>query len=148
MGSRYFGDDWGDCTVSRGGDLVGERGGEKATMEVGRAFGVPHGERNPVLPRSVNDPVLVRSARFGVELRGLLSRGISRDIRPSSLLWSSGMRNRSGVLGVDCRGGPAVAVLGDLFEVSIFSKWLRREDTGFYEKCNVSMLCEYDLCQF
>ena len=142
LGSRYLGGDWGDCIVTRGGDLVGERGGEKATIEVGRAFGVPQGERNPVLPRRVTDPVAVKSAKFGVELRGLFSLGMSKDILPSSLLWSSGMRNRSGVLGVDCRGGPAAGAMGDLLEVSIFSKWLRREETGFYERNHVSKYCE------
>ena len=52
---------------------------------------------------------------------------MSRDIRPSVLLWSCGVESWSGRPGEACRGDAA----GDWFPLSIFSKWLRREDTGF-----------------
>lgn len=57
-GSDDFGGDWGECTVTRGGDLVGDLGGEKATIEVGRGLGLLHGA--PVArPRGVRVPLPV-----------------------------------------------------------------------------------------
>lgn len=40
------GGDFGDCTVTLGGDLVGDLGGENATMLVGRGFELLHGALN------------------------------------------------------------------------------------------------------
>jgi hypothetical protein len=54
-----LGGDFGDCTVTFGGERVGDLGGEgeKAIMDVGR--GLPllfHGMRPSVLDRGVTDP--------------------------------------------------------------------------------------------
>lgn len=111
-----------------GGDLVRDLGGEKAIMEEGRGFGLLHGACSVDLPRGVADTDPLYSERLGVDVRGPFSRGMSNDILPSVLLLSSGIRRRSVALGVGCLGGAAA---GALFELSMFSKWLRREETGF-----------------
>lgn len=53
--SKDLGGDFGDCTVTFGGDLVGDLGGEKATIDVGLGFGLLHGIRT-VLARGVTVP--------------------------------------------------------------------------------------------
>jgi hypothetical protein len=122
-GSNDFGGDWGDSTVTQGGDLVGSLGGENATMDIGRGFGVLHGVGG-ALPRGVIEPWPLRSDMFGVELCALFSLGMSSDIRPSVLLSSRARRPA----GEACRGEAGAAAL---FALSMFSKWLRREETGF-----------------
>lgn len=62
------GGDLGDWTVSLGGERVrervGERGGEKATMEVGRGLELLHGARR-VEERGVGLPLPARSVTLG-----------------------------------------------------------------------------------
>jgi hypothetical protein len=60
---------------------------------------------------------------------------MSSDMRPSCLLWSSGVASWFGVPGEGCPGGATVT--GERFPLSMFSKWLRREDTGFYACCEL-----------
>jgi hypothetical protein len=125
--SMDFGGDFGDCTSTLGGDLVFERGGEKAIRDVGRGLERLAGVSN-ALPRGVAGPFAVESDKWDVDIRPGYSLEMSRDMRPSPLLCSSGIKRsgRSGVPGVRGVGGA-----GDLFELSMLSKWLRREDTGF-----------------
>lgn len=52
-----LGGDLGDCTMTLGGDLVGDLGGEKAIIDVGRGFPLFHGMRPNVLDRGVTEPV-------------------------------------------------------------------------------------------
>jgi len=54
--SGVFAGDRGDWTKTLGGDLVGDLGGEKAIMDVGRGLALPRGERE-VLARGVTDAV-------------------------------------------------------------------------------------------
>jgi hypothetical protein len=122
------GGDLGELTRTRGGDLVGDLGGEKATIEIGRGLELLHGVRM-TLPRGVMEPLPVLSDKLGVELRPPFSLGMSNDMRPS-VLFSSGARRP---LGEACEG---VAGAGVLFALSMFSKWLRREDTGFCSAVN------------
>lgn len=126
-GSGPFGGDAGDWTVTLGGDLVGDLGGEKATMEVGRDFALLQGVCR-LLPRGVVGPVTLRSARFCVEVRAPVSLGISSDMRPFLLLSSTTLSRSAAAEGEGWRG---LAGVGFLFALSMFSKWLRREDTGF-----------------
>ena len=79
--------------MTLGGDLVGERGGEKATMDVGRGLGTLQGERI-FLPRGVAGPFPLVSSRFDVECRPPFCRAISSDLR-ASLLPSSATASRS-----------------------------------------------------
>ena len=52
-----LGGDLGESTVTFGGDLVGDLGGEKAIMDVGRGFPLLfHGMRPSVLERGVTEP--------------------------------------------------------------------------------------------
>ena len=62
IGVSVLGGDRGDCTITLGGDLVFDLGGEKATIDEGRGFGVLHGACN-VLTLGVTDPVPLRSER-------------------------------------------------------------------------------------
>ena len=125
-----MGGDLGDCTVTFGGDLdlVGDLGGEKAIIEVGRGFPLLHGMRPRVLDRGVTEPVPLKSATLS-ELCDACSRGMSSDMRPSARLLSSGMGRRSLAPGERWRG---VAGADDLLVLRRFSNWARREDTGFY----------------
>jgi hypothetical protein len=52
-----FGGDLGDWTVTFGGDLVGDLGGEKAIIDVGLCFGVPHSDCPRVFERGVTVPL-------------------------------------------------------------------------------------------
>lgn len=131
--SLRFGGDCGECTVTFGGDLVDERGGPNDIIDDGLGLGVLQGANRPVRPRGVMEPPLLASRNWDAVGRPPFSRGMSSDIRPSALLWSSGMPRRSGVLGDVRRGVAGACVL--LLEPSMFSKWLRREDTGFYTVC-------------
>lgn len=124
-GSNDLGGDLGDCTVTLGGDLVGDLGGEKATMDVGLGFGLAHDMRI-LLARGVTVPAPLRLATLG-EVRPISSLGMSSDMRPSVLLLSSGAR-RSAAAGERFCG---VAGADDLFTLSMFSNWARSEDTGF-----------------
>lgn len=123
-----LGGDRGDCTVTFGGDLVGDLGGEKAIMEVGRGFPLLQGMRPSVLERGVTEPVPLKSATFS-ELCDACSLGMSSDMRPSARLLSSGMGRRSLAPGERWRGA---AGADDLLVLRRFSNWARREDTGFY----------------
>ena len=105
---------------------MGDLGGEKATMDVGLGFGLLHGMRT-VFPRGVTVPAPLKSATLGAA-RPICSLGMSSEMRPSVLLLSSGAR-RSAAAGERFRG---VAGADDLFVLSMFSNWARREDTGFY----------------
>lgn len=105
---------------------MGDLGGEKATMEVGLGLGLLHGIRT-LLPRGVTVPVPLKSVTLG-EVRPTCSLGISSEMRPSVLLLSSGIARRSVAAGERFRG---VAGADDLFTLSMFSNWARREDTGF-----------------
>jgi hypothetical protein len=58
--SMDFGGDFGDCTSTLGGDLVFERGGEKAIRDVGRGLERLAGVSN-ALPRGVAGPFAVES---------------------------------------------------------------------------------------
>ena len=108
-----------------------DRGGENVSMDVGLGLGLLlHGACSD-LPRGVVDPVPLKSEGLGLELYPLFSRGMSREILPSVRLWSSGMPSRSGAPTGCCRG---LAGADCLFELSMFSKWLRSEDTGFYRQ--------------
>lgn len=121
------GGDAGELTRTLGGDLVGDLGGEKATMDEGRGLGMLHGDRI-VLPRGVAGPVPLFSSKFDVELRPPFCRAISRDMRPLLRL-SSTTVSRSVVAGDGCRG---LAGAGGLVALRLlFSKKLRSEDTGF-----------------
>jgi hypothetical protein len=112
-------------------DLVGDRGGEKAIMDVGLGFGLLHGMRT-VLARGVTEPTPLRFVRLG-ECRPIRSLGMSNDMRPSALLLSSSTASRSVGAGERCLG---VAGAGGeaLFVFIIFSNRARRSDTGF---CNI-----------
>lgn len=121
--------------MTMGGDVVGDRGGEKATMEVGRDLGTLQGDRM-LLPRGVTGPVVLFSTRFDVECRAPWWRAISSDMRPS-LLVSSATARRSAARGDGCRG-PAGA--GVLLALRLFSKKLRREETGFCSPSDQSMV--------
>lgn len=81
----------GDWTVTRGGDL----GGENATIDAGLGLGLLRGVRRVLIP-GVSGPSPLKSDRWGDDVRGPLSRAISREIRPSSRdLWSSGLSSLS-----------------------------------------------------
>jgi hypothetical protein len=129
-GSKDFGGDLGDCTMTLGGDLdlAADLGGEKAIIEVGLGFGLLHGMRI-VLARGVTEPAPLKLFRL-VELRFMWSRGMSNDLRPFALL-SSETASRSVGAGERCRG-VAGAGAGALLALSKFSKRARRSDTGFY----------------
>ncbi len=58
----------------------------------------------------------------------MFSLGISKDMRPSARLLSSGVARREMLAGDRCRG---VAGVDDLFTLSKFSNWARSEETGF-----------------
>lgn len=58
------------------------------------------------------------------------SLGMSRDMRPSVLRWSSETARRSAGSGEGWRRAADGA--GALFVLSRFSNWARSEDTGFY----------------
>jgi len=78
-GDAYcFGGDFGDWTMTLGGDvdldLVGDLGGEKAIIDVGLGFGLLHGMRT-VLARGVTVPAPLRFVRLG-EFRPIRSLGI------------------------------------------------------------------------
>lgn len=130
-GVMLAGGDLGDWTVTLGGervrDLVGERGGEKATMEVGRGLGLLHGARR-VEERGVGLPLPLNSTTLG-EVLSKWSRGMSSEMRPSALRWSSATARRSAGPGERWRGVAGAA--GALFALSRFSNWARREETGF-----------------
>lgn len=130
MSDEVLGGDLGDCTVTLGGDLVGDLGGEKAIMEMGLGFGLLHGIRR-VLARGVAEPTPLKSVTLG-EVRPMCSRGMSREMRPSVLRLSSGMARRSLGAGERCRG---VAGAGAFWVLSKFSNCARREETGFCGQC-------------
>ena len=95
-------------------------------MDVGRALGVLQGARK-VDPRGVAGPV--PPASIAVDD---LSLGMSSDMRTSAgLSWST--VSRSAAPEGEGEGEVFRGVLGvfALFALSMFSKWLRRDDTGF-----------------
>lgn len=65
----------------------------------------------------------------------MYSLDMSSDMRPSARLWSSVAARRSAAPG-DCWRG-AVGAAGDLFTLSRFSNWARREDTGLMDEPSV-----------
>lgn len=97
-------------------------------MDVGRDLGLLHGVFS-VLPRGVAELTPLLSPRFNAGLRPPFSLGMSSDIRPFVHRLSSGMARRSAAAAGE--GWRGVVGAGDLFALSMFSKWLRREDTGF-----------------
>lgn len=131
-GVMLAGGDLGDCTVTLGGDRVRERagdlGGEKATIDVGRGLEWLHGARS-VDERGVGFPFPLRSVTLG-DVRSMRSLGMSSDMRPSVLRWSSDTARRSAGPGERWRGVAGAA--GALFALRRFSNWARREETGFY----------------
>lgn len=134
--SKDFGGDFGDCTMTLGGDLdldfdflVGDLGGEKTIIDVGLGFGLLQGIRT-LLDRGVTEPAPLRFVRLG-EFLPRRSLGMSSDMRPSALLLSSATANRLVGAGERCRGVAGAGVEG-LLEFIIFSKRARRSDTGFY----------------
>lgn len=102
-------------------------------MDVGRDLGALQGERM-LLPRGVAGLVTLASSRLDVECRPPFWRAMSSDMR-ESLLPSSATLNRSLAAGEGWRG-PAGG--GALFTLTLFSKKLRREDTGFCKARSVS----------
>jgi hypothetical protein len=135
--SKDFGGDFGDWTMTFGGDLVrfggdldlaADRGGEKAIIEEGRGFGLLHGVRI-VLARGVTEPAPLKFIRLG-ELRSMGSRDMSSDMRPFPLL-SSDTASRSLGPGDRCCGVTGDCA-GALLAFNRFSKRARRSDTGFY----------------
>jgi hypothetical protein len=129
-GSKDFGGDLGDCTMTFGGDLdlAADLGGEKAIIEVGLGFGLLHGIRI-VLARGVTEPAPLKFVRLGEDW-SMCSRGMSKDMRPLALLSSDTASRSLGAgeerCGVEGAGGEA------LFAFSMFSKRARRSETGFY----------------
>lgn len=136
-GARFAGGDLGELTVTLGGERVrervGERGGEKATMDVGRGLGWLQGARR-VEERGVGLPLLLRSLTLG-EVRSKWSRGMSSEMRPSERRWSSATARRSGGPGERWRGlaGAGAALLA----LRRFSNCARRDETGFYARGSV-----------
>ena len=135
-GVLLAGGDLGDCTVTLGGDCVrdrvGDLGGEKATMDVGRGLGLVHGARS-VEERGVGLPVPLKPATLGEDL-SMWSLGMSSEMRPSVLRWSSDTARRSAGAGEGWRGvAGAAGAAGALFALRRFSNWARREETGFCE---------------
>ena len=132
-GARFAGGDLGELTVTFGGervrDRVGERGGEKATIEVGRGLGLLHGARR-VEERGVGLPLLVRSVTLG-EVRSKWSRGMSSEMRPSALRLSSVTARRSAGPGERWRGVAGAGAGAGLLALRRFSNWARRDETGF-----------------
>jgi hypothetical protein len=126
------GGDLGDCTRTLGGDRVrarvGDLGGEKATIDVGRGLELLQGARS-VDDRGVGLPLPVRSVTLG-DVRSMWSLGMSSDMRLSVLRWSSDTARRSAGPGERWRGVAGAA--GALFALRRFSNWARREETGFY----------------
>lgn len=132
-GDAYcFGGDFGDWTMTFGGDLdldlVGDLGGEKAIIDVGLGLELLHGMRT-VLARGVTVPAPFRFVRLG-ELRPIRSLGMSSDMRPSLLLLSSATASRSFGAGERCRGVAGAGCEG-LLELIMFSNRARRSETGF-----------------
>jgi hypothetical protein len=133
-GVRFAGGDLGELTVTLGGERVrervGDRGGEKATMDVGRGLGLLQGARS-VEDRGVGLPLLLRSVTLG-EVRSMRSRGMSSEMRPSALRLSSVTARRSAGPGERWRGVAGAGAA--LFALSRFSNWARRDETGFYAR--------------
>jgi hypothetical protein len=131
-GARFAGGDLGELTVSFGGERVRERvgdlGGEKATMDVGRGLGLLQGARS-VDDRGVGLPLLLRSLTLG-EVRSRWSRGMSSEMRPSVRRLSSVTARRSAGPGERWRGVAGAGAA--LFALRRFSNWARRDETGFY----------------
>lgn len=98
-------------------------------MDDGRDFDMVHGDRR-LLPRGVAGPVPLDSSKFDVDFRPPFWRAISSDMRPSLLL-SSATANRSAAAGEGSRGLAGAEVL---LAPRLFSKKLRREDTGFWSQ--------------
>lgn len=65
------------------------------------------------------------------ELPEKFPRGTSRDMRPSTLPLSS--LCISGLSSRDCCGAAVDGAEGDWPAPNMFSKWLRKEETGFYD---------------
>jgi hypothetical protein len=126
----------GDWTITLGGERVRERvgdlGGEKATIDVGRGLGLDQGARK-LDERGVGLPFPLRSTTLGEDL-SMCSLGMSSDMRPSVLRWSSGTRPSAGP-GERWRGVAGAAV--DLLALSRFSNWARREETGLMDEPSV-----------
>lgn len=100
--------------MTRGGDL----GGESAIIDVGLDLGLLRGVRRVLIP-GVSGPGPLKSDRCGDDVRGPLSRGMSREVRLSSRdLWSSGLSNLSYAVGDVCIGEVAeVAEVAEVVEV-------------------------------
>lgn len=125
-----FGGERGDCTVTTGGDF----GGESGPIDIGRVFiageGVPERSFEP----GVRGPATSESETCGGESRRPLLRGISREILPPSRgAASPGVANPCCLLGEVCRVGYGDGVGVGSFELNMFSKWLRKEETGRYK---------------
>ena len=131
-GVLLAGGDLGDCTRTLGGDRVrdrvGDLGGEKATIDVGRGLVLLQGARS-VDDRGVGLPFPVKSVTLG-DVRSMWSLGMSSDMRLSALRWSSDTARRSAGPGERWRGVAGAAEA--LFALRRFSNWARREETGFY----------------
>lgn len=130
-GSWKLLDDLGELTVTRGGDLEGDLGGELRGdswyMEIGRAL-----LASTDMPRVSGVRGGAYSPLGDVLRRPTFGRGRSSDMRPSARVRDSSPtsnmfdRLARGFLGV---GGSGVA---DDCRLSMFSKWLRSDETGFY----------------
>lgn len=131
--------DLGEFTVTTGGDLVGDLGGELRGdswyMEIGRALFV-----SMDMPR-VSGVRGGAYSPFGDALRRpTLGRGKSSDMRPSGRARVSSCPSKR--LPKLCRGlleGGGSGVEDD-WRLSMFSKWLRSDDTGLMEEPSVSVL--------
>lgn len=139
------GGDLGDWTVTLGGERVRERvgdlGGEKATMDVGRglelALELVQGARR-VEERGVGLPFALSWLTLGEDL-SVRSRGMSSDMRPSARRpLSSATPRRSAGAGERWRGVAGAGAGAALFALRRFSNWARRDETGFCRTGGVS----------
>jgi hypothetical protein len=106
-------------------------------MEVGLGFGLLSGVRGALGP-GVRSPCAL-SCLTGDEDRLWFGLGISNEIRPSARdLTSSGFSKRSAGQGDGCLNEGVDGAGGGLLPFNMFSKWLRREETGFCAFCELN----------
>lgn len=112
-----FGGEPGASTVTSGG----ERGGDRGPIDTGRSFGVLDRDTGPLLSPSGS-----KCALGWLAVKLWFGLGMSRD---APLLYDSAVCTFNALLVGPSEGDGSG---GGGFDLIIFSKWLRREDTGFY----------------